>query len=202
MASSSESRSAKKRVGRKRLPPLAPGPSIQFVVASHPDEFKAGETMRNVRSHVMYKHREHRGASPSDRRRSREGSRTPAVTTRTSSPMTTNSDGILEDNNFLAPSSARQSGTVWNEQFYNYTSQPPTDPMRALAARIISATTAAPARSAPPMFEQASEFPFAAHTIAGHDSLENLKQEYINNTDFFCHGMPRVMPHRMLADVQ
>ncbi|KAF2832365.1 hypothetical protein CC86DRAFT_442635 [Ophiobolus disseminans] len=189
MASPSDPRSSKKRVGRKRLPPLAPGPSIQFVVASHPDEFKAGETMRNVRSHVMYKHREHRGPSPSNRRKSREGSRTPAIVTRTPSPMTTSSDGVLEDNNFLAPSSARHSGTVWNEQFYDYTSQPPTDPFRTLAARIISATTATPARSAPPMFEQASEFPFAGHVVLGHESLEDLKQEYMSNTSFFCHDV-------------
>jgi hypothetical protein len=52
------------------------------------------------------------------------------------------------------------------------------------------------------MFEEASEFPLTAQTIAGHESLENLKQEYISNTDFFCHGMLRAMPRRMLANVQ
>lgn len=200
MASSSEPKPSKKRVGRKRLPPLAPGPAIQFVVASHPDEFRAGSTMRNVRSHVMYKHREQRGSSPSDRGKSREGSRTRTIATRTPSPMTTNSDGILEDNNFLAPSSARQSSTVWNEAFYNYTSEPTTNPMRTLAARIISATTSAPARSAPPMFEEASEFPLSGHNVLGHESLESLKQEYISSTGFFCHGTLEAMAYRGNAD--
>jgi hypothetical protein len=190
MASSSDPTPSKKRIGRKRKPPLAPGPSIQFVVASHPDEFKDCDTMRNVRSHVMYKHREQRGSSPSDKRKSREGSSTPAITPRTPSPMTTTSDGVLEDNNFLAPSSARRSGTVWNDEFYNYTSGPyATDPMRTLAARIISATTAAPARSAPPMFEGALQFPFPEHNVLTQDSLSSLKQDYINSTEFFCHGM-------------
>jgi hypothetical protein len=189
-SSSTDPKPSKRRIGRKRLPPLAPGPAIQFVVASHPDEFRAGNTMRNVRSHVMYKHRERRGSSPPDKGKHRERSTTPAIATRTPSPMTTSSDGILEDNNFLSPPPARPSGTAWNEDFYNYTSVPAaTDPMRTLAARIISATTAAPARSAPPMFQEASEFPFSGHNVLEHEPLESLKQEYIQSTDFFCHGM-------------
>jgi hypothetical protein len=187
MASSSEPIPSKKRTGRKRLPPLAPGPSIQFVVASHPDEFRSGDTMRNVRSHVMYKHRGSRGPSPSDKRKSREGSRTPADATRTPSPMQNTSGGVLEDSNFLAPSSARNPSTLWNEQYYSYTSQPPTDPIQVLVQRIISAITATPARSASPMLEAVSEYPFP-DAGTGQESLESLKQEYIGNTDFFCHG--------------
>lgn len=188
MASSNDPRPSKRRIGRKRLPPLAPGPAIQFVVANHPDEFKAGETMRNVRSHVMYKHREQRGPSPSEDAKSREGSSVPP-SRRTSSPMTTNSDGILEDNNFLAPTPIRHHSTIWDGEFYRYNTQSPSmDPMRALAARIISATTAEPARSAPPVFEEASEYPFPTNVVLEYESLENLKQDYINTTQFFCHG--------------
>ncbi|CAO2650122.1 Nn.00g014140.m01.CDS01 [Neocucurbitaria sp. VM-36] len=189
MASSSDPNPSKRRRGRKRLPPLAQGPAIQFVVASHPDEFKAGETMRNVRSHVMYKHREHSGSSPSDRIKSREGS-SASTTTRTPSPMTTTSDGILEDNNLLAPIPIRQHSTIWDGEFYRYNAMSPSgDPVRSLAARIISATTAEPARSAPPVFEEASEYPFPTNAILGHESLEGLRHDYINSTAFFCHDL-------------
>jgi hypothetical protein len=75
MTSSSDPKPSKRRVGRRRLPPLAPGPSLQFVVANHPDDFRAGRTMRHVRSHVMYKHREHRASSDPDTVRSRKGTR-------------------------------------------------------------------------------------------------------------------------------
>ncbi|KAH7383850.1 hypothetical protein BKA66DRAFT_417136 [Pyrenochaeta sp. MPI-SDFR-AT-0127] len=190
MASSSDPRPSKRRIGRKRLPPLAPGPPIQFVIANHPDEFKAGDTMRNVRSHVMYKHREQRGPSPLGNPKSREGSSAP-TDRRTPSPMTTNSDGVLEDNNFLAPTPIRHHSTIWDGEFYRYNTQSPSvDPMRTLAARIISATTAEPARSAPPVFEDASEYPFPTNSVLGYESLEDLKQDYINNTEFFCHDRP------------
>ena len=71
--SSNENRSSRRRTGRRRLPPLAPGPSLQFVVANHPDQFRDGQTMRHIRSHVMYQHREsqqHRGISRSPGERS------------------------------------------------------------------------------------------------------------------------------------
>lgn len=186
----SSSSSSKKRIGRKRLPPLAPGPPIQFVVASHPDDFKAGSTMRNVRSHVMYNHREQRGSSPLDRGIRREGGGTSRATTRTPSPMTTISDDILEDNRFLSPTQSRGSHTASNVDFYNCTSgAQPMQPMRALAARIISTTTAAPPRSAPPEVHESIEFPFPEHNFWTQDSLESLTQEYISGTQFFCHGM-------------
>lgn len=189
MASPGESSSSKKRIGRKRLPPLAPGPPIQFVVASHPDDFKADSTMRNVRSHVMYNHREQRGSSPLDKGKGKESGGASGVNTRTPSPMTTASDGILEDNTFLSPTQLRRSGTVSNQDFYNYTSGPqPRQPMRTLAARIISTITATPARSAPPEVHESIEFPFPEQAFSSQDSLENLTQAYINSTQFFCHG--------------
>ncbi|KAH8723409.1 hypothetical protein GQ44DRAFT_741037 [Phaeosphaeriaceae sp. PMI808] len=190
MSPSSESKSSKRRTGRKRQPPLAPPPSIQFVIAGHPDEFKDGTTMRNIRSHVMYKHRESRGSSPLEKGKEREGSSTPASLRRTSSSMaTSSSEGVLDDSYFLAPTPTRPSSTVLNQEFYNYTSvSPATDPRRTLTARIISATD--PARSASPMFQEALESPFIGNNVSGHESLESLKQEYIHSTDFFCHDMP------------
>jgi hypothetical protein len=188
MASSSEPKSSKKRAGRKRLPALAPGPAIQFVVASHPDDFKDGDTMRNIRSHVMYKHRE-RGLSPSERQKRREGSSTPVAPTRTPSPMTSSSNGLLEDRNILTTSSASRSGTIGDQEYYNSLLEPHmSSPMRTLAAQIISATTSTPARSAPAISERASELLFAEHGALTQNSLASLKQEHINNTAFFCHG--------------
>jgi hypothetical protein len=172
-------------VGRKRQPPLPPGPPIQFVVAGHPDEFKAGSTMRNVRSHVMYKHREQRGVSPSNKGKGREVT----AVTHTSSSGATNSEGVLVDRNFLAPPAVGQSSNAWGADFYNYPlGSTVEDPIRILAARIISVTTSASARSAPPLFEEAFEFPFAGYSASGYEPLENLKQEYITTTEFFCHG--------------
>lgn len=193
MSSSSDPKASKKRVGRKRKPPLPPGPPMQFVVANHPDQFKAGQTMRNVRSHVMYKHREQRGPSPGGKGKSVDGRRTPGTITRTPSPLATQSDGGVEHNEFnsrfLAPSAARSSNAAWDQDLYKYTSESPSNsPARDLAARIISATTASPARSAPPMFEDATQFPFPGSHIADPSSLDTLKQNYINTTEFFCHG--------------
>lgn len=189
MTSKNDPKASKKRVGRKRLPPLAPGPPLQFVVASHPDDFKADETMRNIRSHVMYKHRgEQRGGSKSPRDRSKSGERSgrPMPGTRTPSPMTTTSEGTFEDSNFLAPPGRRRS-TIWDGDFYRLMSQSPSvDPMRNLAARIIAATTAEPARSAPPTFDQGSEFPFPSAPL-GQESLEDLKNLYVE-TGEFCQG--------------
>lgn len=76
MASNSDPDLRKKRSGRKRLPPVAPGPPLQFVTATHPDDFKADSTMRNVRSHVMYKHHAHDAQqAPKSRSSTPSGSR-------------------------------------------------------------------------------------------------------------------------------
>ncbi|KAJ4299166.1 hypothetical protein N0V90_004410 [Kalmusia sp. IMI 367209] len=187
MASGSGSKPTKKRAGRKRQPPLAPGPALQFVVASHPDQFRAENTMRHVRSHVMYKHRgEQRGGSPTEISKSRERRQGSAALTRTPSPMTASSDGALEDAYHLAPTSRRRS-TVWDGAFYQYLSQSPSiDPLRNIAARIIAATTADPARSAPPAFEEESEYPFPSSGSAlGSESLDELRELYIANSGLF-----------------
>ncbi|KAF2439552.1 hypothetical protein P171DRAFT_436202 [Karstenula rhodostoma CBS 690.94] len=175
----------KKRAGRKRQPPLAPGPPLQFVVVSHPSHFKDESTMRHVRSHVMYKHRgEQRGGSPTaEGPRSRQSS---AALTGTPSPMTTSSDGALEDT-FNLPPAARRRSTVWDDAWYQYMSQSPSiDPLRNLAARIIAATTTKPAKSAPPTFEHKSEYPFpSAATFSGTESLDDLRELFLKNSNLF-----------------
>jgi hypothetical protein len=76
VAAPPEPRPDKKRIGRRRLPPLEPGPALKFVVADHPDDFRAGNTMRSVRSHSMYKVRQDR-----DTIKSHEANRATASTT-------------------------------------------------------------------------------------------------------------------------
>jgi hypothetical protein len=188
MASPSDPKPPKKRVGRRRLPPLAPGPALQFVVANHPDDFRAGRTMRNVRSHVMYKHREHRASSDPDTVRSREGSSAPTSMAHTPSPPTSDADAGFYPENLLVPSSSRYPGAVWDHRTYGLrTPSPSTSPLRILAARILSATTAAPARSAPTVTRDASEY-FPASSAPLLQSFEDLKRDWIRNTTFFCHG--------------
>ncbi|KAF2871522.1 hypothetical protein BDV95DRAFT_628708 [Massariosphaeria phaeospora] len=178
MTSPNEQKGTKKRPGRKRQPPLAPGPSLQWVVAGHPDHFKAEETMRNVRSHVMYKHREEQGRlSPGDRSHSGEGS---MAMTRTPSPMIPRSEDMTGENTYLAP--LRRRSTIWDNDFHRFMSQSPSeDPVRNLTARIITATTAEPARDALP----GAGYPFPAMELMGQESLEDLKNHYINSTEFY-----------------
>lgn len=188
MSSSTDPKTGKKRVGRKRLPPLAQGPPLQFVVASHPDDFKAGQTMRHIRSHVMYKHRgdQRTGSkSPTPRSHSRERRRHQAPNTRSPSPtMRTHSEGLPDDHLYLAPPSRRRSN-LWDGEGYTHMSQSPArEPSRNLVARIIAATTAEPARSAPPMTHQGSEYPFPHSGSMGQESLEDLKRMYFDHTGF------------------
>jgi hypothetical protein len=190
MTSSTDPKGSKKRTGRKRLPPLAPGPALQFVVASHPDDFKADNTMRNIRSHVMYKHRgeqQRRSGSPADT--SKRGSRrsTPLSITRTPSPLTTRSDGNLDESSYSALSVRRRSAT-WDSEIYRFISQSPTpDPARDIVQRIIAASTADPPRSAPPTFDQGSEFPFPSNLSMDVETLSDLKHLYIDRNEW-CHG--------------
>lgn len=140
--------------------------------------------MRSVRSHVMYKHRgEQRDVSPTECRRSRQSS---AALTQTPSPRTTSYDGALEDM-FNLPPAARRRSTIWDDSWYQYMSQSPSiDPLRNLAARIIAAITAEPARSAPPTFEDESEYPFpSAVNFSGPESLDDLREDFLKNSDFF-----------------
>lgn len=182
MTSPNEPKPAKKRAGRKRLPPLAPGPELQFVVATHPDDFKADDTMRNVRSHVMYKHRGEQ-RSPGERPKGDERSSSAVPVTRTPSPMVGSSEGFLGDPNFLVPTSSRRRSTIWDGDFYNIMSQSPQGhPLRDLAARIIQATTAEPARS-PATLGQSAGYPFPSSSSLGQESLEDLKNLYISNIE-------------------
>ncbi|KAF2707896.1 hypothetical protein K504DRAFT_383318 [Pleomassaria siparia CBS 279.74] len=183
MSSSNEPKPTKKRSGRKRLPPLAPGPALQFVVASHPDDFKADDTMRNIRSHVMYKHRgEQHGVSPGDITKGGERSISAPPTTSTPSPTHANSENLQENNDFLA--AMRRRSTIWDGESYNSMSHSAqAHPSRELAARIISATTLEPARSPSVGFGQTSEYPFLSNSSSNQESLEELKNLYIQNTE-------------------
>ncbi|KAF2655436.1 hypothetical protein K491DRAFT_716248 [Lophiostoma macrostomum CBS 122681] len=189
MSPTNDAKGSKKRAGRKRLPPLPAGPPLQFVVASHPDQFKANDTMRNIRSHVMYKHRgEHRAESPGDLQRG-ESSRHSMATTRTPSPTVVSAEEFTEDHHFLAPPSRHRS-TIWDKEFYRIMSQSPSlDPIRNLAARIIAVTTAEPARSAPPSLDQGSEYPFPSGNVLSQESLEDLKHQYLLSSSF-CQDPP------------
>lgn len=143
--------------------------------------------MRHVRSHVMYKHRgDQQGGSPIELSRSRQDS---AALTRTPSPMTASSDGALEDT-FTLPPAARRRSTIWDGACYQYMSQSPSiDPLRNLAARIIACTTAEPARSAPPTFEDESEFPFpSAASLSATESLDDLRELFLKNSELFDAG--------------
>ncbi|ORY08359.1 hypothetical protein BCR34DRAFT_626257 [Clohesyomyces aquaticus] len=186
MASPSDSKSTKKpRTGRKRLPPLPPGPQFQFVVAQHPDEFKADDTLRNVRSHVMYKHRgDQKGGSARDRSKSRELEARSRAGTRTPSPLPSSSNSVFGDNS-LMPTPRRHS-LVWDGDFYKYmmrSSQ--TAPIRNLAARIITAATSTPmpACTLPPT-SAGGEYMFPGAVSFGEESLEDLKTLYLQSGNF------------------
>jgi hypothetical protein len=189
MASSSDPKPSRRRTGRKRQPPLAQGPPIRFVVATHPSGFRDQTTMRIIRSHVMYNHQEQRSSSSMENRSSREGSSTPAIDTRIPDPSTSRAGHITEDNTRLYPNSSGSSGATWSGSFHDYTlGSQVVDPIRTLAARIVSATTTALNPSAP------IQFAFAEHDAIPQEVLENLKNEYICSTPFFCHGMVRYKP--------
>lgn len=198
MASSNESKPAKKRQGRKRLPPLAPGPSLQFVVANHPDDFKADDTMRNVRSHVMYKHRgEHRGESPGKVPRA-EGSNTlPQIGT--SSPTTTHFGDYLEDLNLLATTEPHSE--MWDNEFNTIMSQSSqAHPLRDLVARIISATTSEPPQSASAMFGQAYEYALPGTSSMSQESIGDLRNLYLNSNFDMSQGN-ELLPSQLAGDL-
>jgi hypothetical protein len=201
MATPNESRVSKRRLGRRRLPPLAPGPALQFVVANHPDEFKADRTMRHIRSHVMYQHRDFRHEqSREGSTDDRERSSTAAGRSDTSSAGTTRSDSTHHGLERVSTTSTRNRSGTWNGNSrecarYNCS----LDPVRHLAHRVIVAASTAPTRSAPPFFEQNSEFPFWSDTISTseQESLEDLSRQYISSTPFFSYGMLRVTRYEL-----
>lgn len=189
MASPNGTSSSKKRLGRRRLPPLEPGPALQFVIASHPDQFRAGKTMRHVRSHVMYKHRTDRkivsGRGTVGVQRS-----TSALPSTASSPVLTGSDTSLSDRDCLLPPQVRPRSTTWtghSPQHMPHASPPST--LSTLIHQIVSLTQGAYARSAPPVFEGASAFPFPTLYGIYGDPLQNLKLQYIDSCGFRSEGL-------------
>ena len=185
---SNDPKPSKRRTGRHRLPPLAQGPALQFIVATHPDDFRATTVLRNVRSHVMYKHQETRASSPATLARSREGSNGPSALTRTPSPATTDSFGILPTTAPVAPAYSRgYESTLSLHAFEAYSPSSPTDSLRSLAARILSMESPTSTHSAPPDCEESSEYPFPRSNNFQNESLGDLKREWIRNTVLFCH---------------
>jgi hypothetical protein len=100
--------------------------------------------------------------------------------------MTASPDGVLDDT-FHMPPAMRRRSTVWDGAYYQYMSQSPSiDPLRNLAARIIAATTAEPARSSLPVFEHESEYPFpSAAGSLKTESLDGLRGLFLENSNLF-----------------
>ena len=191
MASPNESSSSRRRPGRRRLPPLEPGPALQFVVANHPDQFRADKTMRHVRSHVMYKHRTDRKTPSHDRPHTNLQRSASAYASSVASPALTGSDVSAGEVDCLAPTLLRpRSGTWCGPAPPEYTSHNVAlSSLRNLIYQILSSTQGSHARSAPPVFEDASAFPFPGPFGSSNDPLDSLRSEYIKQSTFFCHGM-------------
>lgn len=197
MASPNEPSSSKRRLGRRRLPPLEPGPALQFVVANHPDQFRAGKTMRHVRSHVMYKHRTERKTPSNEITNTNLRRTTSECASRTSSPSMNNSDASASDIDYLAAPQSRPRSTSWTVAPPGYRSYAPLpSTLRTLIHHILSSTQGSYARSAPPVFEDASAFPFPGLFGAHSDPADDLKQQYIDNAGFFSQGMFSRVPSR------
>ncbi|RAR11203.1 hypothetical protein DDE82_000676 [Stemphylium lycopersici] len=185
---STDPKPTKRRVGRRRNPPLPPPPAFQFVVANHPNDFKATQTLREVRSHVMYRHRENQGSSPTELDRSHEDSSAPGTLARTPSPVSIDSVDVLQTN--ALPESTTERGYITalcQDNFGSRTLSPSTDPVRDLAAQILSAVNPKPPHSAPPACEGASEYPFPGYNLLTSELSEDTKREWIRTTSFFCH---------------
>lgn len=190
----------RRRTGRRRQPPLAPGPAIQFVIASHPDDFRDGQIMRHVRSHVMHRHREQGGLSPSNGAQ-RHRSNTPSTSaTRTPSPTRAVFDGVLENDGFLSPEPRRPRGTTRDSGIHGYIMPALAADMRTLITSLTSTISASSAQSAPPTFEDAHEFPFPTSNIQAYATLEDMRNQYISSTCFFCHGMNAQLSKRQAVD--
>lgn len=189
MASPSESTTAKRRLGRRRLPPLEPGPALQFVVANHPDQFRAGRTMRHVRSHVMYQHRTERKTIVNDN--PNISLRRSASASAFSTPLATNnpSEANSTDFTYLVPPQSTLSSSNWTGNMHGCASYIPVpSTLQTIVQRCMSATDGALARSAPPVFGDASAFPFPDTYIAPRVRLEDVKEQYINDAVSFCDG--------------
>ncbi|KAI0587724.1 hypothetical protein Alg215_01306 [Pyrenophora tritici-repentis] len=122
----------------------------------------------------MYKHRENSGSSPTDLGSSRRG---PRNTTHSSSLTRTGSTTM------------RQYDTSWGRDSHDVqTPSPSTNPVRRLAAQILTGARSVPTRSASPICERASEYPFPARDTMSPGPLEDLKHNWIATTAFFCHN--------------
>ena len=146
----------KRRAKRKRLPPLPPASNFQFVVATHPNHFKAPGTMRNVRSHVMYRYCEgNRGLFSGDESKGGGRSRTGSFSDSLTSP--------------------RRHSTRWDDEIFKLLSQShQTDPLRNVCAKIISAMTLDSSHNIPVTYGKSTEYHFS--TIIPLD----LKNLYLN----------------------
>ncbi|OAG25390.1 hypothetical protein CC77DRAFT_926508 [Alternaria alternata] len=134
----------------------------------------------------MYTHRE--GLSPTETGGSREGSRTPVITTRTPSPGTGDSRNITQVDTPQAPVTGRRHDTVWEQDRYEFhTLSPSTHPVRVLAARIHSAIAEASAHSTPPVFEGVSGYPFPGVDALRREPFNELKRDWIRATTFYCY---------------
>ncbi|KAF2848445.1 hypothetical protein T440DRAFT_454680 [Plenodomus tracheiphilus IPT5] len=176
MTPRSEPSGTKKRASRKRRPPLAPGPSLQFVVASHPDGFKDEQTMRNVRSHVMYKHLEQVEPSSSGSGNVGERSNISSHQTRSSSP--------------LIPSTLQHRGEILNDVQCPWSLIPPSAvPLRSFAYRIVSLMEATSGHSQTPVNALAQPYTPATTHVPAFAFSESQKRNYIDITPFFCHDL-------------
>ncbi|CAI6342430.1 unnamed protein product [Periconia digitata] len=182
MSSSStrpEPKAERKRPPRRRLPPLPPGPKLQFVVANRPEDFRSNATMRNVRSHVMYKHRT---VSPSNSVRSVEQRIKRNPETRTPSPTATAmSDGIIEDFNYVLPPGNSHDEMENPGSLYHSSLHTSSDGLsRDLTSKIIASLTEEPTRSAPATLDYGTEFPFSSGIeLMNRESLRDLRDQYI-----------------------
>ncbi|KAJ4991572.1 hypothetical protein SVAN01_02953 [Stagonosporopsis vannaccii] len=184
MASLNEALPSKRRIGRRRLPPLEPGPALQFVIANHPDQFRAGKTMRHVRSHVMYKHRTERKTSTNGRTNANLHRSASAHASSTSSAASTILDGPTNDIDYLESPPSRPRSSTWTGGPLQYSSYAPPPTLRALIHHILSSTLGSCSQSAPPMFEDASAFPFPGSYGSYGDPLDELKLRYIESCAF------------------
>lgn len=189
MASPNDTLSSKRRLGRRRLPPLEQGPALQFVVANHPDQFRTGKTMRHVRSHVMYKHRTDRKTTNGRANVTLQRSASARPST-ASSPVMTGSDTPLGDIDCLAPPQSRPRSSTWTGGPHQYTFHAPSSStLRALIHHILSSSQGTYAQSAPPVFEDASAYPFPSLYGAHSDPIHTLKQQYVDSCAILREGL-------------
>lgn len=204
MASPNESSSSRRRPGRRRLPPLEPGPALQFVVANHPDQFRAGKTMRNVRSHVMYKHRIERKAFSHDCPTTTLQRSASGYASSTASRALTSSDASTSELDCLPPTQVRLRSGTWSgptlSTYMPYTPEPSA--LRSLIHQILSVTQGSHAQSAPPVFEDASAFPFPGLYGSRSDPLSSLRSQYIENSTFTCQGMSSITLKVQVIDMK